>query len=390
MEVFAGISLNDDLINFSFAALKAGALFPCLESFRPMPKIYSNLNVFLDHSIDDINQEIAAAEDRFSFKVEKVYFKISNSDSKKITVEDVIALTADKRGKKISHKDIEFAKKHVENTFLDWNDCCIHHIVLGYEIDGVKYLNPPLGLWARKLKIRSLIISVDNLLYDKFCNLFDNFERKFQGFIYEPLAGFGSIFNSQEAFRKDFFIFYIGRKTTLVVSFLGGNSCFEKIFNFGENEIVRAVADKFSLTNELAQQIIFQYASFRGVSSSKEISIKDKDSYLHLSSLSLNSYIKDLLAKEIEKIISFLADELAICAIKDTFTFSFIGRIPQIDGFLEFIKKNILLVTEVPFNQDVFSLGFGSINYGIFRYLEQNFSSESFMKKVLRMYKEYF
>jgi len=390
MEFFAGISLNDDLINFSFATLKGRSLFPCLETFKPIHKPYSNLSIFLDQSIDDINQEIVDAEEKLSFKIDKVYFKISSNDCKKIIVEDVVPLTVDKRGKKVSSKDIEAVKKHIENSFLDWNDYCIHHIVLHYEIDGVGHSQPPLGLWARKLKIRSLIISVDNAFYDKFSNLFDNFERKFQGFVYESLAGFGSIYNSQKSFRKENFIFQVGISTTFVSSFINGNSYFEKVFGFGEKDIIKAVADKFSLTNQLAQQIIFQYASFQDISSSKEINIKDGDSYIHLSSLSLNSCIKDVFTKEVEKIIFLLADEFDFPSIKDSFTFSFTGRIPKIDGFLQFIKKNISLIAQIPFNRDAFSPAFGSVNYGIFRFLEQDFSIEPFMQKVLRIYQEYF
>ena len=68
----------------------------------------------------------------------------------------------------------------------------------------------------------------------------------------------------------------------------------------------------------------------------KEVIMLCSNNYLNLSSMSLVTFLKELVKLELEKIITATKKELK----NDEFTLSFIGRLAKISGFYDFIASS--------------------------------------------------
>jgi len=384
MKILSGISLDDNFLFFSFVSFKDRKLTPHIDSIIELPCSYSNLGEFIKEHIEDIDKEIREKEKRYSFKTDKIYFTLPQGIAQKVIVEDLISLKTRQSKKKITYKDIIFAKKQIEDITLDLQDLCLHHFVLEYDTEGLRSQVPPIGIRARKIKLKSLIIFINNRLFDEFVYLFDNFNHKFSGFVYEPICDFSSIFGRED---KDLsLILHLGYNKTTATPFLNANPIFEECFDFGESEIVNAVAQEFLLPKELAHKVIFNYGSFKNIHFSKEISIKDRNNYINISSMSLNSLMKEVMKRKLEKIIFDLKKKLG----QDDFMITFIGRLTQIDGFYNFIKDIFPLKLKRPlFNRASLS-AFGCVKYGVSRFLEEYPLERNFLRNIFKVYKDYF
>ncbi|MCM8774213.1 MAG: hypothetical protein NC820_05715, partial [Candidatus Omnitrophica bacterium] len=287
------------------------------------------------------------------------------------------------REKKITPQDIISAKKQIENIFLEWQDYPLHHLVYHYEIEGRKFNTPPIGILAKKLKIKSLLIFTKSKLVEQFESAFDNFNRNFRGFVYDVLCDFASGFEGKE--ESGLLSIRISYRKTRVSYFLNSQLVMDRIFDFGEEEIIRNLSKELSVSEETAHRLIFYYSSFRNIFSSKEINIKDGDKYINLASASLNNFLKEKTKESLEKIIFDLKQEIEISSLK----VNFLGRFANIDGFSDFIKDTFSLNLKSSFNKS-FSSGFGCVRYGVTRFLETLPRSTSLITNIFKIYKDYF
>lgn len=385
MRVLGGLSLEGNRLFFSFVKNRRGKIIPCAEATKEiLPTHHSHLGEFIREHIDDINKEIRKKEKHYSFKTDKIFFKLPREFAFKKIVEDEVSLSTYRYPKKITHKDIVYTKRQVENISLDWEDVCLHHLVLEYTIGNSRFYRAPIGIQAHKIKLKSSIIFIKRKFLEYFNDLFDNINYKFSGFVYDALADYSSVYSG----GSDVFslVVHIKEKETAVAGLLSAGLIFEKSFDFGEEDIVLAVANKFCISRELVRSLIVDYGSFKDVPVSKEISIREGNSYINLSSMSINSLLREVTKDIIEKIVCNIKDELD----RSDFRISFIGRITRTDGFYDFIRDTLDLSLEEPtFEGDAFS-AFGCACYGIRRFLEGEDKQSSMWQRILNVYKDYF
>jgi hypothetical protein len=107
---------------------------------------------------------------------------------------------------------------------------------------------------------------------------------------------------------------------------------------------------------------------------------------MKISSLSLNSYIKEILKDNLEKIVGVLRVELA----NVDFKLSLIGRFTQIDGFYDFIGSSMDCTLMRPLFKVGSHSAFGCVKYGASRFLEDNHSNTNILKRLIAVYRDYF
>lgn len=383
MKLLAGVNFTKSGIFFSFASRKGKKVIPCGEYLCEKKLNVNSIEKLVKDNIDYIDRELTKKEKKDNCKISDVYCAVSDDCIRKQVVEDTVSLNLKKNRKKISPKDIIQAKKHIEQVSLEWDDFLLHHIVLEYDVDGKKYNFAPVGVWARKLKIKSLLVYVKNIYKEEVFNCFDSFNRVFSGFIYEPVAILTAGYNGVD---KKVIAIDIGTVSTSVVSFFNEDYFFEKKFDFGEETVIKAVADKFLLTEDVAKQLIFQYASFHESSHEKEISLRNNDEYINVSSKSLNLVLRDVFYAGLSLILKNLHEAFNVETIPVFFT----GRVTWLDGFTSFVKNSFSVEIKKSGFYKNLSLGFGCVKYGQLKYFEQLPEKESFLKKIYSIYKEYF
>jgi len=375
------IVLDRDRALISFGYHKR--FYPAFLEELEIPISYNGDSILscLQQNIEILDQRIKEVEKSRSFRVEKVFLELPWGFANKRVVQDSIPL---RRRKSIASADISFAKKYLEDKFLDWDDFCLHNIVINYEVEGVSYDLVPLGIRAKKIELQSLLLWVKDKIYKETEDIFDNLDRNFGGFIEPGISMYSCVFLKKE-------------KTQVVVSinydcshFVIRNRdgfIFGREFDFGLKKIIEMLAQKFILPLALAEEVFMRYISFKESPYFKEITIKKEEGYINLSTQTLNSFIKDYIKNE----ISYLLDEIKKMAQDDGLAISFIGRLNSKDGFYGFLKDFIPHDLKAPLQKETISSSFGCLRYGLSPFLEEDYKkNELFLRRIVNIYKEYF
>ncbi|MFH1767784.1 MAG: hypothetical protein ABH858_01300 [Candidatus Omnitrophota bacterium] len=384
MKVILGLCLEDGLLSFLFAANHKGKLIPITSSFLNIERGQDDLSEFIKAYIDDLDREIREKEKKLSFNVSHVFFRLSDQYANKKVVEDIVSFNTRKDEKRITYRDIIWAKKQLENISLECDDVCLHHLVMEYFLKAAVFNAAPIGLLARKIRLKSLIVFCRRSVYQNFGDCFDSIGCKFAGFVYDTLADYSLIYDAN---NKDVCaVVNIKLRETRASYFYGNSFIKEDFFGFGEKDVIEAVARKFSLSLDLASSLVFNYGSFKDVSHAKEICVKDEASYLNVSAMSLNDFLKDIVSRRLGQIINTIKVKINKSKLPVFFT----GRLSRIDGFSDFVKNGLKLqLKETQVKKDI-QAGYGALYYGITRFLELNVQPQSLFQRLFKVYKEYF
>ena len=391
MRVAASIVLDQDKSFACFASFKKTHLNFIKEIEVPVPYSGGSICDYLRQNLESFSQVILEAEAKYLFKLEKIFLELPWSLSGEKEVEETVIL---KRRKRITPADISFAKKYLEDKFLDWDDICLHNIVLKYEIENVNYKHPPLGQLAKKIKLSSLLIWIKDKTYKEAESIFGNLNLNFGGFVAAPLSRFSSCFGKYKVKKsKDK---SVEQEPQIAVSIDYGSTHFviankrgficEREFDFGLEKILKSIAQRFMLTHSLASEVFYRYLSFKEIPYFKEITLKKQSGYVNLSTQTLNSFVKSYIKGEMSYMLGQMEAEIGEHSV-----ISFIGRLNVKKGFLGFLKNIVSYQLKVPVERKLISSSFGCLQYGLNPFLENDHARlSSFWQNILNVYREYF
>ena len=384
-----GVDIDKDRIFLSFAVLKKRVPVFVGESQIVNGLGEGDIIKFLQDNVEILAREIAAAQEKYSLQIEKLFLKLPAGLEKMNLVEEVVVL---KRAKKINPHDIVFIKKYLEDNTLDWDDYCIHHFPLDFGVEGKAFTNLPVGLWARRIRVKSLLITVKDRLRMQIEDIFNNYNVIFGGFVSSGVSDYSCVFSGgdKNGVQAVVRVGYDGSFLTIVEKGVIRSS---ESFCFGLKYIIEHIAKSFSLPIALADEIFTRYISFQSERSSsgtfspgKEISVKDGDIYINLSMDSVNNIVMNFVQENISTIIS-RADYANLPEI----SFSFLGRLNQKEEFIDFLKTFVKhQITPLPQACSV-SSSWGCVRYGVLKFLENRVQPKvSLLDRISKIYKDYF
>lgn len=381
MRGVCAIVLDSDKTFISFACLKKNHLTFLEESTISLAYDSNNLISCLSDNSDDIEQKIKRIEEDFSIRIEKIFLELPWNQSVQQVVEEVIPL---KRKKRITADDISWAKKYLEDKFLDWDDFCIHNIIMSYEVAGQSYELAPLGASAKRIRLRSLLIGVKYKTYKEVEDIFNNVNRSFGGFVVAPLSTLATAFRKR---GKTQGVVNVGYSSSSCVIRDENNFISHNEFNFGLKKVIEALAKRFMIPVALATEVFQRYISFKEIPYFKEITLKKDQGYINLSIQTLNSFVKEYIGGEIKYLIGEIKDQIK----NNDAAISFIGRLNAKDGFFNFLKEFIPYSLSVPFSNAGVSSSPGCLNYGVKPFLDNDHKeNNSVFRRILDIYREYF
>jgi len=379
MKGVAAIEVDKDRTFLSLASLKKG-IFSFWKEIEMETDFEEDFLGFFKKNWERIEEKISEEEKKNYLKIEKIFVALPWYLERKRIVEDIIPL---RKKKRIKSYDISISKKQLENIFLDWNDLCVHHIVLGYGIEDKVFRNPPIGIETKNLKLKSLLIWVKEQLYREIENIFINRGREFAGFISSWISNL-SLFLEEKKEGKIGILKIDYEKSYFVIFDEGNFSIYD--FEFGLKKVFQKIQDEFLFSFDLAKEVFLNFFSFKEIFPFKEVSIKNKNTYINLSLKTLNSLVKNYIKEEILKILREVKKE------GDFFSLYFVGRLNKKEGFSNFIKNMFPYVGKIHFFKSSVPSSLGCLKYGVFKSLENDCvrKRESFLQKILSIYKEYF
>lgn len=380
---FCGIGWGDSKLEVMLVSYRDGEFIPLTEIELKTPS--RDFLEALQSNLDTLEKELKDKEKKFSMEIERVYIRLPLEWVKVKVIEDTVPLTMDNKKKVITVKDINKAKKYMENVALEWNELCLHNIVLEYSIDDKRYFELTGHLEGRKLELKSLIVFMERNQYQKFYEIFQNIERKFMGFVYSPLADLSVNVRGYNRFSS-YATINIGESSTLCAGIIK-NYVFYKRFEFGEDKLKEGIKERFLLSGEVSEQILNQYVSFLDSPKDKKLVVKDKDSYTNISVGSVNNLVKEITVKEIDSVLEFLKEKLG-----DKFKVLFLGKISLLKGFYNFFRTRYpFLEVDSPCFSSAYLHLLGCIKYGHHKFLEKVPSSKrNLWQTIINVYKDYF
>ncbi|MCF7892538.1 MAG: hypothetical protein K9L77_00005, partial [Candidatus Omnitrophica bacterium] len=374
MKTFCGIAFKKNKVFLSCAKLKKGNLQFLEEKGLVLPDEKNFIEKLRFYS-EKIEQSIAEFENNHSLFFNDIFIELPAGLGKEIEAREKIVFPKKKR---LTPAVINAAKKYLEDKFLEWDQHCLHNIVLDYRVEGIKYSQAPLGLFTKKIELNSSLIYIQDSFYKEILDIFFNMEKKIAGFVAHKISmfsqGFSSIKENQIVISIDDFNSYSGIKGK-------EGKIYQKEFNFGIKTIIDQLAKQYTISSAVSAQLLERYGSFKNIPYFKEITIKKEDSYLNLSTQALANFLKMVFSGNLKRIID---ETLQIIPDfqKNEAVFSFLGPLTVKDGFYNYIKKMLAYKVEVPFYK-CRSSAFGCIKYGFFRPLEKEYEKKrSLLEKV--------
>lgn len=371
------------------SGLKALLAFCQAGKFVPFSEIELNISHtnFLDaikESICPLEEEIRMKEKKHSVDIEKIYCRLPLNLSKVKVVEDIIPFSP-RRKKVITPGTISKAKNYIEDAALEWDEICLHNLILEYQIDGKRYFNLPPGLEGRKLKLKVFLVYMERKLLKEVEEIFENITRKFMGFVFAPFADISANFK-KEFFNSPYGVVRIDEENTLC-SAMVRNRIYYESFDFGERKLKKKMEKTFSFSPEVCSEIMDRYISFKSGYLSKEVVIKEGGDYYNLSMESLTSFMRGEFSKELKAVLDFFKG-----VSEEKFKILFLGRLTLTTGFSDFLREKFpfLELTSPSFKIASLSL-LGCIKYGQHRFLERSYLFKiNWWERILRIYKDYF
>lgn len=383
MKGVCGLVIDKDKVFLGFASLEKNRVVFLEEAEFEMPWGEENFVAHLRAHAESLNQRIKEKEKELALEVEKIYCVLPADQENRCIAEDTIVLS---KRKKITTGDIAYAKKYLEDIYLNLDDFCIHHFVSHYDVDGAVYKHAPLKTVAKKIKIKSFLSWIKERDFKDIKEIFDNLEREFAGFVSARVAVLPA-YTSKAELSKPLLVCAMGFETTWAILYQDGVLMSEKEFPFGARQLFDEIGKQCGLsTRGLAEEVFNRYVSFQEGLLAKEVSIKDGSSYINLSTNALNMFVKNFFSREFTGFIDGLKSSLPA----DT-TIAFWGRMCAKEGFHAFMQKNTNFPVKCPATRGDTACSCGAMNYGVHRFLERDATrQETLIGRVLSIYKEYF
>jgi cell division ATPase FtsA len=384
MKGLCGIGIEQDRLSCLLVACVGNRFNPISEVVLDVAS--SDLLQGLKDNIENLEVEIKEKEKAYSVEIDKVYCRLPLDWGKAFVVEDVYPLTSNEK-KLIRPRDIYNAKRQIEDVSLEWNELCLHNIILEYQIDDKVYLKLPPSIEGRRLRLKSMLVSIEKKIFKETEEIFENIGRKFMGFVYSPFSDIG-IQYKKDTKEYPYVVINIGKDKTICSGIIN-NHPFWETFEFGEEKVKKCISSQYLLPSEVSSEILNRHLSLYNVTTRKEVLIKDGANYVNLSMDSLNSLARKLITQDLTAIIESLRKRMG-----HQFKALFIGRLTSIKGFSNFLRDNFpyLELETTHFNFSCTDL-LGCVRYGQYKFLEViplSRERRSWWEYILSIYRDYF
>ncbi|MCM8830940.1 MAG: hypothetical protein NC918_01945 [Candidatus Omnitrophica bacterium] len=380
MRNFCGIIIDSDKTFISFVRQEKGAIKLIDEISLKLNFDYDIINFFKKNAFI-ISEKINEKSKFYGFKIEKIFLGVAPQFLTIKSVEEIVPLA---HLKKITLTDIEIAKKYVEDSVLSWDEFCLHHFVEWYKIEDEKYKLPPIGVVAKKIAISSTIIYLKDKLYQEIDSILADVDLNLGGFLEENISNF-SMLPQDFDINATYVVINIRYTNSSFAIFKNGLPRLYKSFSLDLVTIFQELSKKFLIPIETAKNIFEQYFSFKETSHTKEISIKTNSAYINISIGAFSLFLMAFIKSQIE----LLLNEIRTTLETDDFKILFVGRLNIYEGFIDFLKTFITYDLLLP-TISTASSSFGCVRYGLTKFLENYPKKETFLNRILTIYKEYF
>ena len=148
-----GVDVNSSYISLVFSKNPRNLSEPII--FKLIEKGQADFDVLDSGTIDRIEEVIRGVEQDTGISVSRVNLSLAQDNTKKVAGEAKKVLHP-KRPAALAQKHIIASIEQARLLNLDWSSKCLHNFPLEFKLDGKLFTNPPLGVYGRRLEVKTV------------------------------------------------------------------------------------------------------------------------------------------------------------------------------------------------------------------------------------------
>lgn len=306
------------------------------------------------------------------------------------------------RESQVLKNDIIAIKNLVKDVILEDTKQIVHVLPIGYELDGVRNIKNPLGMYGTRLGMHANIISANTSHIQNIVQAIKGCGLEVEEFRLGLLSS-ADVILSQEQKQKGMILINVGAEFTEISLFHNGCLSDFSIIRTGGNNITAAISDGFSVPFDFAEKLKIRYGGCISKTNTcdENLIIKTETSQKYFSRAKLCQIVddssRDVILKIKEQISQKYYYKDASCGAVIT------GGGACLEGFIELaedllgvecrmgaldqtVKSELSLnITDVNFAPVV-----GLVKYGFDRFLLRKHFSNTFFSKAIRTVKDFY
>jgi len=270
-------------------------------------------------------------------KIHCLYLNISSYGV--ITKHNFAAIPLAQRGSRLVNPyDIKMVQEEAIALSNSWEEEIIESIPLSYALDDREGITNPLNLYAHKLGVDLLTISLKSADFENINHIFDKLGYEIKNIFINPLAVLKVILDKEKLNNGLYAIIDVGAQITDIGIYQDMKLLHIGNLVFGGDNLTHQIAQAMPLSFDLANQVkINGSVAFAqdSESNNKEIMVKEACGYRRISYGELNKILTATCQEFFVSLKNYLSKNIGNKRIDRIFV---CGKTAFLDGFLEMME----------------------------------------------------
>lgn len=343
---YCGLDIGSQSINASIVKVRDNLSANLLGVFE------TRTNGFKQGSVSDLGElsecihgAVAGLTKRTGIKVKEVQLGISGQ---LITVQQSAAVIPlmDRGSKAITHRDVKRVQLQARLLGAKMEEIVIHDFPQYYKVDDINIASNPVGLFGRKLEIKSLLIIINNTLLKNLTKAVNQAGYDVANFFFASLScGLASLNEHQRL--QGCVMLDIGATISDLLIFKEGQLKYLKSIPIGGAHITKNIAKRLNLSFDLSENIKKSYASaimHEGIND-EDVLIKKENEYLPIKKAIISQAIEPVIAQ----LVSSIVKEIRHSGLSDQMNSGvvMVGGGSLLSGLAERIEQNVNMSVKI-------------------------------------------
>jgi len=403
--IFCGLDIGAQSIKSSIVRLSEGGKPELLGVYEARTAGLQDSSISdLGELSESIQAAVSGLLKKTRAKVKDVQLGIGGGLIKKKTSTAVMPLV-DRGNKVIGSRDIRKIRAQARLLGANMDEYVMHDFPEYYRVDDINTAVNPLGLFGRKLELKTLLILLNNTLLKNLTKAVNQVGNDVANISFSSCSSACACLT--DFHRKQGVVFIdIGAKTSDILFFKEDQLKFFVGLNTGSEHITEGIASRLQLNMGLAEEIKKSYASIarQDSLSEEEILIKREDGYLPMK--------KQLIFEAVAPVVSRLVEQIREAVVSSRLAEEMNGGVIMagggalLPGLLEHVEQatgmtvkfgKIALLNKRLNHASRYASAVGlaqgglrrSSDFGEHEYAHSNWAA-AFSSKVKELYQEYF
>lgn len=267
-------------------------------------------NGFKEASVRDMGElaecvhtVVAGLSENTGVKIQEVYLGVGSGLVKASSCSAVIPL-GDRGSKVITAKDVAKVRLQARLLGVNMEELILQDLPQLYFVDDVNKALNPVGLYGRKLEIKTLLIVANNGLIKNLTTAINHAGYDVPYIYFSSWASSGVELTGEQK-QKGCAYVNIGAAVTDILIFHEGVLKAIETVSLGGEHVTRRIAEDLDIVLDLAEEIknSYAFASGEDPAGQEEILIKREEGYLPIKKQRICHAIEPVIANQVETIL---------------------------------------------------------------------------------------